>query len=500
MFSILLLCSCTIILWLVYTHYFKPYYTIKRRTRLNGPQPKVYSGNLAEIVKYGVLDSTAKWMSQYGPTYICYYGIRPVITTQDLDIIKSVLVKNFDNFINRPFLPPLFGIVRGEQWRRVRRILTPTFTTKRLKMIAPLIQESCERLRNKMAAVSDTDSSVDVQEWFGMFAMEVILATAFSRDVSSDSGKENPLIRAVASVLSSARRSEGRPRLEGLMMVMSHFPWSGPILKYFARRTNVARSLDYLKQTGLKLIEDRRNTMTTIGSTPQDILQVLLEAFDESEETISSHYLNNEEILVTVIPMILGSYDTTSNALSYTAYLLALNPTIQDRLVREINEYYDVNPDSSLYDAAENIDYVTMVLYESLRIYPPAHRTFRECTQTCAVSDELIIEKGVYINIPIFFLHRNPEYWPNPEKFDPERFDPKNEQAYPKCAYLPFGEGPRNCAGKRMALLVAKMALLAIMRDLQFKRTANTDVPLDIVAAAITLSPRNGIKLSIASK
>ena len=148
---------------------------IKRRTRLNGAWPKVYSGNLAEIAKYGILDSTAKWMSQYGPTYICYYGIRPVITTQDLDIIKSVLVKNFDCFINRPYMPPLLrranlqgiGLLHGEQWHRVCRIVTPTFT-KRLKMMAPLIEESCERLRNKMAAVSDTGSTIDVQEWFEM--------------------------------------------------------------------------------------------------------------------------------------------------------------------------------------------------------------------------------------------------------------------------------------------------------------------------------------------
>ena len=258
-----------------------------------------------------------------------------MITTQDLEIVKSVLVKNFDCFINRPYIPPLLrranlqglGMSRDEQWRRVRRIVTPTFTTKRLKMMAPLIEGSCERLRNKTAAVSDTDSSVDVWEWFGMFAMEAILATAFSRDVSSDSGKENPLYRAAASVFQSARGAVGRPRLEGLLMVMSHFPWSEPILKYFARKTKAARSWDYLEETALKLIKDRRNTMTTIGSTPQDILQVLLEAFDENEDTKSSRYLNNEEILVTVTSLILGGYETITNALSYTVYLLALNLT-----------------------------------------------------------------------------------------------------------------------------------------------------------------------------
>jgi len=446
-----------------------------------------------------------KWMSQYGPTFIYYLGIKPVIVTEDLQIIKSIMVKNFDSFINRAYVPPLLkkGKVRGllqlrdEQWRRVRRILTPTFSSKKLRMMSPLIQESCERLRNKMAAVSDTGNSVDVWEWFGMFTMEVILATAFSRDISSVSGEENPLTRAAASVFQSGRSGSSLVA-ERLTMILSHFPWCVPVLRYLARRTRQAQSWDYLEETALKLIEDRRNAMTTTGSTAQDLLQLMLEAHDENAGTKSRAYLSNDEIVAAVITFILAGYDTTSNALSYTAYLLALNPTIQDRLIREINEYYDANPDSSLYDAAENIEYVTMVLYESLRMYPPVPSINRECNETCAVTDELVIEKGVDITFPIFLLHHNPEYWPNPDKFDPERFNPNNKQSYPTFAYLPFGEGPRNCIGKRLALLEAKMALVAILKDLHFKRTSDTEVPLDL-SVGITMSPRNGIKLSIAT-
>ena len=388
--------------------------------------------------------------------------------------------------------------LRNEQWRRVRRILTPTFSSKKLKMMSPLIQESCERLRNKMAAVSDTNSSINVWEWFGMFTMEVILATAFSRDISSASDKDN-LIRAAASIFQIGRISAGNSLAsERLTMILSHFPWSVPILRYLARRTRGAQSWDYLEETALKLIEDRRNTMATTGSTAIDLLQLMLEAHDENTETKSSGYLSNDEIVATVTTIILAGYETTNNALSYTAYLLALNPTIQDKLIKEINDYYEVNPDSSLYDAAENIEYVAMVLYESLRMFPPAPRTNRECKQTCAVTDDLIIEEGVEISFPIFLLHRNPEYWPNPDKFDPERFNPNTKQSYPTFAYLPFGEGPRNCIGKRLALLEAKMTLIAIFKDLQFKRCADTEVPLDL-SVGLTMSPRNGIKLCIVS-
>ena len=510
MFSALLFCcifTSTFILWLAYTHYFRPYHIVKRSIRLHGPPPKFYSGNYWEIAKLGYLESMEKWMSRYGPTFIIYLGIKPVVVTEDLDIIKSVMVKNFDSFVNRGRLLPLLkkgkvpGLLqlRDEQWRRVRRILTPTFSSKKLRMMSPLIQESCERLRNKMAAVSNTNSTVNVWQWFGMFTMEVILATAFSRDISRENGQENLLIKAAASIFDTMRRRSGNGLgLERMAMVISHFPWSIPLLRFLARRTTEARSSDYIDETALKLIEDRRNTMATTGSTAKDLLQLMLEAHDENKETKSSGYLSNDEIVSTIMTIILAGYETTSNALSYTAYLLALNPTIQDKLIKEINDYYEVNPDCSLYDAAENIEYVNMVLCESMRIFPPAPRTNRECNSTCTVADGLIIEKECDITFPIFLLHRNPKYWPNPDKFDPERFNPNNEQSYPTFAYLPFGEGPRNCIGKRLAMLEAKMTLVAILKELQFTRSADTEVPLSL-DVGITMSPRNGIKLCIVS-
>ena len=104
----------------------------------------------------------------------------------------------------------------------------------------------------------------------------------------------------------------------------------------------------------------------------------------------------------------------------------------------------------------------------------------------------------MYYSVPVFSLHRNPEYWPNPDIFDPERFNPNNEHSYPTFAFLPFGEGPRNCIGKRLALLEAKMTLVAILKELHFKRTADTEVPLEL-SVGRTISPKNGVKLSIAS-
>ena len=348
-----------------------------------------------------------------------------------------------------------------------------------------------------MVAVSDTDSSINVCELFGTFTMEVILATAFSRDIHLDSDKEHPLMKAATGFFKSHQLGNSLSP-EKLIMFLSHFSWSEPILKYLIRITKTAQDWEFLEESALKLIEDRRNTMATAGNTAQDLLWLMLEAHDENAETKSNAYLNNEEIAGSIITFILAGYETTKSTLSYTSYLLALNPIIQDKLIREINEYYEINPDSSLYDAAENIEYVTMVLYESLRLFPPVLRATRDCNQTCAVTDELVVEKGTMITFAIHVLHRNAEYWPNPDKFDPDRFNPHNEQSYPAFAYLPFGEGPRQCIAKRLALLKAKMALVAILKDFKFKRATDTEEPLDL-CVGLTMTPRNGIKLSIMS-
>ena len=445
-------------------------------------------------------------MAQYGPTFITYFGIMPVIVTEDLEVIQSVLVKNFDSFMNNYVTPvrmkksvaSMLVSLRDEEWRRVRRIMSPTFSSKKLRMMSPLIQECGERLKNKMAAVSNTNNSVDVWKWFGVFTMEATLATAFGRDISLESDEKNFLLKAADSVLNAGRTSGKTGVRERLHTLLSHSSWIAPFLQFFARRSKVMQSWDFMEETALKIIEDRRNTMETTESTFKDFLQLMLEAYDENEETKSNRYLSNIEIVAAVTIIMLAGYETTSNALGYAAYLLALNPTIQDNLIKEINDYYEANPDSSLYDAAENIEYVNMVLCESLRLFPPVPRVMRQCSQTCAITDDLIIEKGTYISLPIFLLHHNPEYWPNPDTFDPERFNPNNEQSYPTFAYLPFVEGPRNCIGKRYALLVAKMTLIVILKDLQFKKSVDTEVPLDLSVGAVT-SPRNGIKLCIAS-
>jgi cytochrome P450 len=129
----------------------------------------------------------------------------------------------------------------------------------------------------------------------------------------------------------------------------------------------------------------------------------------------------NDQIAGFSVEFLLAGYDTTSTALSYTSYLLAMNTDVQERLQTEIDEFFEEHPEASLYEAAQKLKYLDMVIQESLRYYSPVPKTQRYCSKTVTVGN-VTIPEGAEIIIPINLIHRSPTYWPDPYKFDPERY------------------------------------------------------------------------------
>jgi len=237
--------------------------------------------------------------------------------TTDLEIIKSILVKDFDNFINKPYMPFLIKkedkinelpFLQDDKWRRVRRILVPIFTSKKLRMMAPIVEEHCAKLRDELIAFSNAGESVNIWELFGLHTLGIILATGFGRDVSTTN--ENPLAKSAASLVGLITSATNRFSIKWLETILSHFPWSKHFIKYFVRRSVVAQSFDCLEEAAFKLIKDCRETMATTGNTAEDMLQYMLEAHNENEGTKSKSYLTNAEIVGSMVAMILASYNS----------------------------------------------------------------------------------------------------------------------------------------------------------------------------------------------
>ena len=226
-------------------------------------------------------------------------------------------------------------------------------------------------------------------------------------------------------------------------------------------------------------------------------MHLMLTANEDSTEKGLSK-LTDEEIIGQCQIFLFAGYETSSNTLAYISYQLALNQNVQDKLREEIKEAVKRNPNSSLYDLSHDIDYLDCVMNESLRLNPPLAQVNRECVDDYKFND-IYIPAGLQVIITVYFLHRDHDVWPNPEKFDPERFrSPAKDGRHPY-QFLPFGLGPRSCIGMRFALMEIKIALVKFLMKYKFVRSPETQVPLKILAGVTLIlksrENRKGLEL-----
>lgn len=140
---------------------------------------------------------------------------------------------------------------------------------------------------------------------------------------------------------------------------------------------------------------------------------------------------------------------------------------------------------------------VLLYFTEALRLYPPGPLTSRKCAKDYQVPDtDIIIEKGTMVLIPIYAIHHDPEYFPNPEKFDPERFSDENKNSRHGYTHIPFGEGPRICIGMRFGLMQTKVGLASLLRNFKFSVNEKTQEPLKMKPNTLVLSTKGEIWLN----
>ena len=161
-----------------------------------------------------------------------------------------------------------------------------------------------------------------------------------------------------------------------------------------------------------------------------------------------------------------AGYETTSSALTFFCLSMALNQDCQEKLRQEIDQFFKNGGELSMEKITpETLPYMNMCIQESFRMYPNVFRTERICTATGGTNlCGLEIPEGLSVSVPIAHMHRMPEFWPEPEKFNPLRFENgvPQESAF---AYLPFGAGPHNCIGERLAMLELRIAIVSIFRQ-----------------------------------
>ena len=327
-----------------------------------------------------------------------------------------------------------------------------------------------------------TDQSVNMLDWFNKLTLEVILSTAFGVDANIQMGENTKTLEKAKALL----------EVPSIVRLIARLSFGKLLLQIISSiRGNPAT---YLGSVVKEIIKSRRQQGVT---GRKDLLHLMMTANEETTvEGVSK--LSDEEIVAQSIIFLLAGYETSSNTLSFLLYHLALNPDVQDKLRTEIKEAVESNAKrKSLYELAQNMEYLDCVLKESQRLCPAAPQVNRECCEDYDLNG-IHIPAGTEILIPIYVLHHDPDAWQDPEKFNPERFRGPAKDARHAFQFLPFGAGPRNCIGMRFALMELKMALVRILMKYKFVASPETQVPLEI-REGITMSAKDGVLIRVQS-
>lgn len=240
----------------------------------------------------------------------------------------------------------------------------------------------------------------------------------------------------------------------------------------------------------------KKNRLDSNQKNRVDFFQLMMNT-QNSKGQESQKALSDLEMAAQAIIFIFGGYDATSTSISFIMYELATRPNVQKKLQNEIDRALP-NKAPVTYDALMEMEYLDMVVNESLRLYPIATRLDRVSKKDVEING-VFIPKGTVVTIPIYPLHRNPEYWLKPEEFNPERFSKENKGSIDPYVYLPFGNGPRNCIGMRFALISMKLAVIGVLQNFNIQPCEKTQIPLKISRQPI-FQPEEPIILKLVSR
>ncbi|XP_040009490.1 cytochrome P450 3A40-like isoform X2 [Xiphias gladius] len=412
----------------------------------------------------------------------------------DTTMIKTILVKEcYSVFTNRRDLGlngPLkdaVSVVEDEQWKRIRSVLSPSFTSGRLREMYSIMLKHSSNLIKSLQKKAEADEVIEVKDVFGPYSMDIVTSTAFSVDIDSINHPSDPFVANI-------KRLVKFNFLNPLMIVIILFPFMGPVFEMMNVSFFPAEVMNFFYNF-LKKIKSERNKNNCKKRV--DFMQLMVESQiseKNQDDTSSQKGLTDHEILSQAMIFIFAGYETSSSTLAFIAYNLATHPHIQKTLQEEIDETFPEKGQPTC-EALMHMEYLDMVINESMRLYPVITRLERKSKASVEVNG-VTIPKETVIFIPVYTLHRDPVLWPEPEAFKPERFSKENKDNIDPYAFLPFGSGPRNCIGMRFALLTMKLALVEILQKFSFVTCKETEIPL-VLSTDGFVSPKEPIKLKL---
>ncbi len=397
-------------------------------------------------------------------------GAERVFLLSHPDYIRDVLVTHQANFLNAraPLTRSLLGegllTSEGDFHRRQRRLSQPAFHRERIGAYATVMVNYGVRLRERW----QDNQTFDVSEEMMQLMLGIVGKTLFDTDVEAETQQIGAAMKRIRELfempgLAHSKLLEERP------------------LAPAARRFQKAR--DLLDSIIYRIIEERRRSELDHG----DLISMLLCAQEENGARMSDEQVRDE-----AMTLFLAGHDTTANALTWTWYLLAQHPDVEAKLYYELEAVLAGRPPS--VEDFPRLRYTEMVFSEVLRLYPPAWRIGRHVIKDYEVGDGHLIPAGSLVLLSQYVMHRDPRYFPDPERFDPERWTAKVREERPQFSYFPFGGGARRCIGEGFARTAGILLLATLAAVWRMRLSTEPHVEMQPL---LTLRPKHGIQMTL---
>lgn len=443
------------------------------------PPETFFMGSVLDFSKNPALFA-ADLANQYGGIVQYRFAHLRFVLVTNPDYVREILVNKADIFIKEErditilsrFVGRGLVTTNGEQHRQQRKLAQPAFHARRIENYAQTIVEYTA----EMAQEWQNQQWKNINDEMMKLTMYIVCKTMFDADKSTMTKVADQISQAMHQLQAVTDRDFNR-----FIQLPDWIPTADNRQRQQARQV--------LNNTINQILAQRRATATADGRVTDngDLLSMLLLAQDENGQ-----FMSDEEVRDQLVTLFVAGHETTSNALSWTWYLLSQHPEVEAKLHEEVDRVL-TGRQPTLADLKQ-LPYTLMVLKEAMRLYPPAWAlNGRMATQDTTIGEHHI-PKGTVFFISPYAMHHSEALFPNAEKFDPERFAPEREKEMHKYAYLPFGAGPRVCIGNSFAMMEAQLIIAAVAQKFQLRLDPTQKVELN---PQVTLSSKESLRMQV---
>ena len=430
------------------------------------------------------IDALSKIADEYGDLSHFKMGRLHVYLINNPDYIEKILIYDHSNFSKGPRLQSAKrllgeGLVtsEGEFHKSQRKLIQPLFLPKKIASYGPIMTE---RALNMIKGWKN-GSVVDIHSELMKVTLSIICKSVMDYDMESQQAKDFGNAFAITKKYASRLQHPIGQLLDRV-----------PILPKVAQARAAGNKLNTIVYG---LVAERREKIKKDKSfSGEDLLSKLIRVQADDGSTMTDKQLRDE-----IITILIAGHETTSNALTWTYYLLSQNPKVERKVFDEIDSV--LGGDSGEFKQPSiadlpKLDYVEKVFREAMRLYPPVWTMGRFVQNDYALGG-YTLPKGSSLMFSQYVMHHSSKYYDNPETFDPDRWTEEFKMHLPRFSYFPFGGGIRGCVGEPFAWQEGILLLATISSYWSMRLAPNQRVKLQ---PGITLSPKNGIKMKLKSR